>query len=532
MKKSVIAVSVILLVAAGVVLPAGYFGQVAENTLRSRMANMPYGLQIEVVEYQRGWFSSTARLEWQPPGDVGMSAMPAEGLFEDASGTGPMAVLAGFVSGALAIDLEIAHGPVYFAVSPGVGLFNARGRIGLEGEATEAEAETGADSGNYIDVHLSSFSGETVSSRLEFGNLDWRLGPVAMKLAGGQMTGEWTGPSAFQLQYAALDKMEVHSAMEGEGLLVALADLETRTEYPQGLERGAILAPSESNSTIGEFDIAGDDGNTVVRMAGLNSLDTVSLGEDGLYRVVSEVEIQSLDVMGREFAPVELNQEVGSLSQTATSKLVTALSAGVFETPEGTGATAAPQSSDGELQAPAEAPPAGALPGALPELTADFRDALRAMLTHGPYADTSVVALYQGEQSLKLDMRQAFYPDRAPDGVDLASLPAMMSSLEYILDIEVPKAAADALLGGGLVQMGLAQGLLERTNNDNAYSLSLALKNGMLELNGQVLPLQLPAADAPPSQEAEGSPFEESPSFPLEEDEPNPFNQAPPPPPD
>lgn len=524
MKKSAIAVSVIVLVAAGVVLPAGYFGQVAENTLRSNVANMPYGLQMDVVEYQRGWFSSAARLEWQPLGNLSMSAMPAEDLFRDASGTNPMDVLAGFVSGPLAIDLEIAHGPVYFAVGPGVGLFNARGRIDLEGEATETDAEPDEGPGNHINVYVSSLSGETVSSRLEFGNLDWYLGSVTMKLAGGQMTGEWTGPSAFQLQYAALEKMEVHSGMGGEGLLASLADLETRTEYPQGLQRGVLLAPSESNSTIGQLDITGLDGNTVVRMTGLNSLDTISLGEDGLYRVASEVEIQSLEIMGREFSPAELNQEVGGLSQAATSKLVAALSAGVFEAP------AEPQSSDSEPWAPSEAPPAGAFPGALPELTAEFRDALRAMLTDGPYADTGVVALYQGEQPLKLDMRQAFYPDRAPDGADLASLPAILSSLEYFLDIEVPKAAAEEMFGEGLVQMGLGQRLLEQTGT--AYSLSLALEDGMLELNGQPLPLQLPTADTPPPQATEPSPFEGAPVFPLGEDEPNPFNQVPPPPPD
>ena len=53
MKKPVIAIAVVVLVAAGIVLPAGYFGQVAERLINERLANMPFGYQTEVVDYQR-----------------------------------------------------------------------------------------------------------------------------------------------------------------------------------------------------------------------------------------------------------------------------------------------------------------------------------------------------------------------------------------------------------------------------------------------------------------------------------------------
>ena len=79
MKKSVIAIAVLVLVAAGIVLPAGYFGQVTETTLRERMANMPYGFQMELTDYRRGWFSSTARLEWDPLGGLPMPGPGAPG---------------------------------------------------------------------------------------------------------------------------------------------------------------------------------------------------------------------------------------------------------------------------------------------------------------------------------------------------------------------------------------------------------------------------------------------------------------------
>lgn len=511
MKKSVIAVSAVLLVAAGIVLPAGYFGQVAENTLKSRLANMPYGMQVDVVEYRRGWFSSTARLEWRPDGKPAMPALPGQDPF----GADYAVALAELVSGPIAIDLEIAHGPVFFAVGSGVGLFNARGRIEPGGGA-EADAEPREDGDNFVDVYVSSFSGGTVTNRLEFRNLDWNPGPFSLKLAGGRLAGEWAGPGAFQLQHAVLEKMDVVAGTDDAGVRVSITDVESRTEYPQGLETGAILAPSESDLSIGEVRTAGSGGNLLLRMTGLSSLVSTSVGEDGLYRTAGRLEIESLDVAGREFAPVEVKQDVGGFSEAAMLKLSAALSSGIFEDRED------PQALDEQPQAPSATPPGAPLAGLFPQLTAEMREALRAVLETTPYADVSAVMTYQGGHALKMDAHQAFYPDRVPAGVDPASLPAILSSLEYTLNIEVPRVAAEDLFGPGLLQGALAQMLLEES--ETAYSLSVALNNGRLELNGQTLPLSLPTATP--------SPFEEAPSFPLGEDEPSPFDQVPPPPSD
>ena len=516
MKKSVIAVLVILLVAAGLVLPAGYFGQVAEQTLESRLANMPYGLQMEVVEYRRGWFSSTARLEWQPPENLTIPPIAGQGPFGGVSATDFSTVLMAFDSGPIAIDLEIAHGPVFFAVGPGVGLFNARGRIDLDGEDMEAAAELDESADNFIDVHVSSFSGGTVSNRFEFQTLAGYYGPVFVTLAGGQIAGEWTGPNAFQLQHAALEKVDVHTGMADAAIRVSMTDMESRTEYPQGLAGGAILAPSESNTSIAEVHVEGAGGNTLMRMTGMSSLGSSSVGEDGRYRIDGRMEIESLEVMEREFGAVELNQAAGGFSEAAVLKFVDALGAGVFDAPPDD-----PQSLE-EPPPEQSAPPPGGMLAALPSLTPEMKEAIRAIVADGPYADISTVVMYQGEHALKLDSHQAFYPDRVPAGADVATLPAFVSSFEYTLDIEVPKVAAEDLFGPDLLQGELARMLLQ--DNDTVYSLGVALRNGNIELNGLPLPLSLPTAAA--------SPFEESPSFPLEEDEPNPFNQAPPPPPD
>lgn len=520
MNKSVAAIAVLVLAAAGIVLPAGYFGRVAETTLKTRMANMPYGLQMEVVEYQRGWFSSTARLEWQPPGNLAIPPIPGQGPFGGPSATDPSTVYVAFHSGPVAIDLEIAHGPVFFAVSPGVGLFNARGRIDAGGGATEALEEPDGSRGNFMDVHLSSFSGETVSNRLEFETLGWYFGPVFVNLAGGRLAGEWTGPNAFQLQHAVLEKMDMHAGMADAGVRISLTDIEGRAEYPQGLESGAILAPVESNASIGEARVAGSGGNTLMRMTGLSALNSAGAGADGLYHVANRMEIESLEVLEREFAPVELNQDIGGFSEAATLKLMAAVSAGIFEGPP------APQSNEEQPPEQPAAPPGGALAAALPPLTAEMKEAIRAILANGPYGDVSIVAMYQGEHALKLDMHQAFDPDLVPAGADMASLPAILSSLEYTLDLEVAAVAAAELFGPGLLQTGLAQGLLKE--NETTYSLGLALRNGTIELNGRTLPLSLPtAADSPFNEDAPARFAEDAPSR-FENDEPSPFDQVPP----
>ena len=517
MKKSVIAVSVILLVAAGIVMPAGYFGQVTENTLKSRMANMPYGVGIEVVDYRRGWFSSTARLEWQPPGDLAMPVLPPGGALEGAPEADFVAGLVGLASGPVAIDLEIAHGPVFFAVEPGVGLFNARGRIDLGDSAPQDEAEPSGDQANYIDVYLSSFSGGTVSNRLEFDDLNWYLQPVSVRLTGGRLAGEWIGPGAFQLQHVVLQGMDVSTGMPEGGYRASLSDIEVHTEYPQGLDSGAIMAPSESSSSIGEAHVEGSQGNTFMHMTGLSSLSSTSVGEDGLFRIDGRVEIESLDVMGREFAPVEWNQEAGGLSEDAMLKLMAALSEGILETPPASGLP------EDEPQAPS----AGVVPGVLlPELTAEFREAMRELMTAAPYANIGAVATYQGEQALELNVRQAFHPDRVPDGVDMTSVSGIVASLDYALDIEMSKAAAEELVGEDLLQSGLSQGLLEQT--ETAYSVSVALQEGTVELNGRALPIALPTAAPTPPAEEPVSPFEgaDEPTTFGEADEPTPFDRA------
>ena len=473
MKKLVTAIAVLVLVAAGIVLPADYFGRVAETTLKNRMANMPYGFQMELTDYRRGWFSSTARLEWNPLAGLPLSGVLPQGPLPDMAVMDLPPAMESLVSGPIAIDIEIAHGPVYFAVGPGVGLFNARGRVDF-GDPASSDAEDSPD--QYMELYVSSFSGATVDNRLEFSDANWEFGPMDMQLAGVLVEGEWTGPDSFQLQHLALDNMEMTFGAAESGVRIAVTDVESSTEYPQGLESGAILAPSKASSSVGEILVESSEGNTVFRMTGLSSVDTTAPEEDGLYRAESDATIESLELLGHEFAPIEIGQVVGGLSEESLLKLLTAISGDIIETP------AMPQ-------APDTAEPDSPAPIVMPQLTPDMQAAILAMLADGPYADVSAVATYRGEHPFRIDVHYAFDPERAPATAETLNLMSFLLGLEYALDAEIPIAAAEELFGQGIIQMGLMQGLLQQT--ETAYTASVALRNGTLSINGRPMPIPL-----------------------------------------
>ena len=480
MKKSVAGIAVLVLVAAGIVLPAGYFGRVAETTLKNRMANMPYGLQMELTDYRRGWFSSTARLVWNPPGGLPLSGVLPEGPLPDVAVMDLPPAVEMLASGPVAIDIEIAHGPVYFAVGPGVGLFNARGRVDF-GDQASSDAEDSPD--RYMELYVSSFSGATVDNRLEFPGANWDLGPMDVHLAGVLFEGEWTGPDSFQLQHVALENMEMKFGAAESGLRIAISDLVSRTEYPQGLNSGAILAPSEATSSAGEILVEQSGGDTVFRMTGLSSVDTTAPEEDGTYRAESDATIESMEVLGREFAPIEIRQTVGGLREESLMQLLAAFTEGSVVAP------AMPQDAEQDLQGPDSAPPASPAPIVLPQPTPRMQAAILAILADGPYTDMNAVLAYQGEHAIRLDMHYSFDPGHDPATAEMVSLPSIISGLVYTVDAEIPIAAAEELFGQGMIQLGLMQGLLQQ--NESTYTASVALRNGTLSINGRPMPIAL-----------------------------------------
>ena len=457
MKKSLIAVG---LLAAAIVFPAGYFGQVAEGTLKDRLANMPNGFRMEVTDYRRGWFSSKARLEWRP-----LHGLPFPGAIP------PDMPLPGLI----AVDLEIAHGPVYFAVGPGVGLFHARGRVALGAEASADTIYSPDSPASDLVVYLSSFSGRTVHNRIEARSLRADLGAVSLELEGFLAEGEWAGPNAFQLQNAALENMEMTFGVAAESARVTIAELQGQIEYPRGFESGAILVDSESVYSIGEIRVEMADSNTVMRMAGLKSLGTSTLSDEGLFGVEGSASIEALDFMGREFGPIRLTQRAGGFSEDVLLQLADALSGAMPEAVPA-GAPEGPAQAEEESDRPA-----------LPQPTPELLDAFRSLLAGSPYAELDVVLTYAGEHTVALTLQLAFDGEQFPGTADGLNSASFLAGADCFLHFEIPVAAAEELLGQALLGPGLALGLLQQTDED--YVLVMSLREGAFELNGRAMPL-------------------------------------------
>ena len=500
MKKPVIAIAVLVLAAAGVVLPAGYFGQVAERLINERLANMPFGYQAEVADYQRNWFSSSARIEWRPlaglfpqPPDAAEGGLNPDGSqidlewLEELLGAGP-----------LAIDLQIAHGPVFFALGGGVGLFRAHGRIDLDiGELGAAPDSVGGGNG-IIDVFLSSFSGRTVANRVELPRLELDTGAVAMHLIGAEVEGEWSGPESFQLQRFALESFDLDLG-ELVSASMRMTNLSAVLEYPQGLPTGVLLAPGKATSSMEEFVLAGSGGSSLLRMSGMTSTDTMSLDESGIFSGESSAAIESMEFFGREFTDARIEQVFGGFSEAAFMNYFSAvmewspqgLKAWPLEEPQGEPSGTSP---DGLEQGAAGAPA-----GLPQELLQELQQVLHEILVASPYFDMDVDLVYRQEHALSVDMHLGYDGERAPAPEDMGNLPALLGGAEFSLDFEIPVAAVEDLLGQGMVQMALMQGLLQQFETN--YRMSVALKDGMLKLNGMPVPLPLPGAApaAPPN---------------------------------
>ena len=219
----------------------------------------------------------------------------------------------------------------------------------------------------------------------------------------------------------------------------------------------------------------------------MKSEESASPEEGGTYRTDADITIESLEVMNREFAPIEIRQTAGGFSEDSLLQLLTALGDGIFE------ASAAPQAPEDSTQELPDTPPAGPTPAGMPTLTRAMQEAIVALLADGPYTDMNAVLTYNGEHTLRLDLSYAFDSEFAPATAEQVSLLGILSGLDYTLDAEIPIAAAEELFGQGIIQLGLMQGLLQPT--ETTYTVSLALAGGTLSINGRPMPIPL----APPA---------------------------------
>lgn len=494
MKKPVIAIAVLVLVAAGIVLPANYFGQVAETTLRERLANMPYGYQMQVVGYERGWFSSTATLEWQPFGGMfqGMGAFPPGGL--PVGAMGELEEVASLPDLSLfRIDIEVAHGPVFFAVAPGVGLFTARGSVGMNVLAEAAGADPSWEEDvTLLEFEASSFSGATVHNRLFIPGLEESFGPLSLNLGEVRLDGEWSGPGSFQLQRASLADLSA-SVGEPEAFLVRMTGFDARTEYPDGIEDGALLAPAVTTSSLGELLAGRSDDDVLFRMSGLTAEDTFSLDENGLYGGESVAALESLEVAGRAFSAVAINQRIGGLSEQALLDYLAAAVQAPFPLPPepqdpgaGTDESVPVEPVPGADES-IRVEPVPQAPSMGPQLPPELAAAVLAMFKNGIYYGLDAVLTYEREHKVTFGFEMGYDAEKAPLFDALGLVPALLAGLELSMEFSVPVVAAGEILGQSTVQMARMQGLLQE--QDGVLQASIGMKQGMLTLNGMPVPL-------------------------------------------
>ena len=488
MKKSTVVIAVLVLVAAGVVLPSSYFGQETEQILRSRLENMPYGYGMEVVEYERGWFSSTARIAWKPL--AGFADDLPEGLMDSLAG-GPdsnFPQLADLMARSLlSADLEIAHGPVFFAVSPGVGLFRMKGRVSLGSLVAGAGPDSPDSEDAYLEISAGSFSGRTVNMHAELPQFESAAGPVVLRLEDIRAESDWTGPDSTQSLQLTAGEFDL-AFDEPLNMGMKMSKLEARSTFPEGLASGGLLAPGSSTTSIGEFEVSIPQAGLLMRMKGASAEEFAARDEYGIYSGESTMTIESLEFMGREFSPVQLEQTFGGISDSA---FMDYLSAGMRASFEGLGETPAEQ----DTAAPeGPQPPEQSFMG-LPPVSQEAARALRDLLAASPFFDLDASLTFQGEHVLSYDVHLAYNGEKAPGAEEPLNLPGLLAGLDFTVELGIPAKIAEELLGQAVFQIGRMQGLLQEDGTD--YRVSITMQDSVLKLNGNPLPLGM-ILGAPP----------------------------------
>ena len=351
-------------------------------------------------------------------------------------------------------------------------------------------------------MFLISFSGRTVANRVELQRLELDSGVLSTQLTGAELEGEWSGSESFQLQSIDLESFDLDLG-ELVSASMRMTNLSAVIEYPRGLPTGALPAPEKVTSSMEEFVLAGAGGSAMVRMSGMTSTDSMSLDESGIYSGESSAAIESMEFLGREFTDARIEQAFGGFSEAAFMNYVSAVMEWSSEGLEPWPLEQPQEELAGESPDWPEQGPAGA-PAGLPQ---ELLPALHELLAAGPHFDMDVDLVYQQEHALNVDMHLGYDGERAPAAEDMGNLLALLGGLEYSLDFEIPVAAAEDLLGRGILQMGLMQGLFQQT--ETSYRLSVEMRDGMLKLNGMPVPLPLPGTGppaAPPNAPSLASP--------------------------
>jgi uncharacterized protein YdgA (DUF945 family) len=463
-------------VAIGVLAIAGFvglppvFGRVTQSQVDARLAALADHPLIgaSLASYERGWFSSVARIELRPLGDYGAAlaslstdGLPPRALIRVDFAHGPIAVLDGVhlgISRMVARPDPAAPGVAELAARLGVPyLFEFRGRAGFSGalrfDADAPPIDAAIPSGRLI------FSGArlTGAARGRAVQYDARLDSFVLDAdAGGLRLSQLTAVGDHELRGSlplgrteiTIERWSISDASRASGPRLDAADVRLSSEL--ALDTGGALLNLRHTLTVGSLSTPPDltlrDATVELRSGNLDA-DALAAYWQALQRSVTRGAVDPNLVLADVTPAIE--RLLAAEPTFAADPVRFTLNGGSF---------------DGRLSAQLRAgalPPAGALDLRDPTLWLDVLEATaEATIAEAPARDLAVQLL-----STRLA--------RANPGVPPDQLRSMAEAqVRLVLAI---------LLGQGMI-----------VARDDHYTTHVAFAGGTLTVNGSALPLTPP----------------------------------------
>jgi uncharacterized protein YdgA (DUF945 family) len=492
------------------------FGRLAETAVEARVAAIdpsdPLGIEIE--SYERGWFSSRARL-LVTPRTLTLSTVPAGNV---ESGARPLGLSS---AGRMPVDLRLDHGPV----SLHDGFFLGFSRVSARGPApasaasardstASARAESGRDSGaaeaaRFVFDARTDLDGD-VHFTATVPSLEGADGDGTLSLAGAELSGSLRGDRlTSQGRAARLELAGPRGVLSLEGIALRTdGELLPAIGLPAVIEFGIDRATADAvRAADASAAAAADDGGA--GQAGPERVDArrvdaehvtlrTTLSSDDVSRLLNGVlELETDEISaGTEWTITGLKMKAAADRVDAAAIQAYGAAAAKLDEPSADGAA---QSADRAARA--------ALERSVKQLLAakpTFSIEPLAFDANGqPFEGELDAAARAGASSgAGVDMADSRFWYQVIDGS--VKLKAAKSLVESAGAAVIRRRAAEAAESGKRVPFGNAdtagvqaslmlavlatQGFIEDTGD--AYATTLQIENGDVSVNGRRLPFR------------------------------------------
>jgi uncharacterized protein YdgA (DUF945 family) len=429
MKKIVI----IMLILAVVIGGAPYIvGSNVESQFRTQVntINSNPSFTINISEYNKGWFTSTATLELD-------LTLPPE--------------MAAFVAkNQVKINQKIQHGPILWQGNGlGIGLMDAEVEIELPAELKQEMQKVAAFQEKLLTI--TSRTGFDLSTRTQI-----KLKPFSVNQDGTKLD---VLPAQGEFYYTMEGKIE--GAMNWQGMKAEKSETQAFTlgeinlDTKQQLVMGEMFKPSAlfngyANFSIAQLAVTSDNPAEAMAMTNLN-LKATSKVETGLMKVSSDFSIEAIEAIQQRFEHIQFNLALNNLDTQVLQQMNQILS---------DNQSADPMAMAAQLQ------------GVLPQLIAkgpELHITKLGMQTHAGLINTD----------MQLSFDQEVYDPANPMTMILA------------LDADAQGFAPEAFFSGfGLdanINDMVANNFLKRDQSNLTFKFSF--KQGQALLNGNPMPL-------------------------------------------